>query len=69
MTRNIGTADRAIRLIVGALLVILPLMTGFAAGTPWLRWGALIVGVVLVATAALRTCPAYSVLGIRTCKP
>jgi hypothetical protein len=67
MTQNIGTADRTIRFILGALLVLLPLMTGFAGGSPMLRWGALVVGVVILATAAVRSCPLYTLLGIRSC--
>ena len=36
------------------------------AGT--LKWVALIVGIVMVGTAALGTCPPYALLGINTCK-
>jgi hypothetical protein len=67
MTQNIGTADRTIRVILGALLILLPLFTGFAAGSPMLRWGALVVGIVMLATAAMRSCPLYTLVGIRTC--
>jgi ABC-type phosphate transport system auxiliary subunit len=67
MPCNVGTADRAIRLVVG--LVLLPLLTGFAAASPWLWWAALAVGVVLLATAGMRFCPLYTLLGVRTCRP
>jgi hypothetical protein len=67
MNQNIGTADRTIRFILGALLVLLPLFTGFAGGSPVLHWGALVVGIVMLATAAVRSCPLYTLLGIRTC--
>ncbi len=69
MPCNIGTADRAIRLVLGLVLVLLPLLTGFAAGTAWLWWAALIVGLVMLATAGTRFCPLYTLLGIRTCRP
>lgn len=69
MPCNIGTADRAIRLVVGLVLVLLSLLTGFAAATPWLWWAALVVGVVMLATAGMRFCPLYTLLGIRTCRP
>ena len=69
MPCNIGTADRAIRLVVGLVLVALPLLTGFAAATPLLWWAALVVGVVLLATAGMRFCPLYTLLGVRTCRP
>lgn len=69
MPCNVGTADRAVRLIVGTVLVLLPLLTAFAAGTPWLRWVSLAAGLVLLATAAMRFCPLYTLLGVRTCRP
>lgn len=69
MTCNIGTADRAVRLVLGLVLLGLPLLTGFAAGTPWLWWAALVVGLVMLATAAMRVCPLYTLLGVRTCQP
>ncbi len=68
MTCNIGTADRLIRFAVGLVLVALTLLTGFAAGSGWLWWAALVVGVVMLATAGLRFCPLYSLLGMRTCR-
>ncbi|MFP1632304.1 DUF2892 domain-containing protein [Zhengella sp. ZM62] len=61
---NMGTADRAIRAIAGVVLLALYFM-GTASGA-W-GWVALIVGVVLLATAALGWCPPYSLLGINTC--
>ncbi len=65
LQNNVGNIDRAIRGIVGALLVLAFLM-GWVGGT--LGVALLIVGVVLAATAALSTCPAYSLLGLKTCK-
>jgi lysylphosphatidylglycerol synthetase-like protein (DUF2156 family) len=69
MTQNIGSADRVIRLVAGVVLLLLPLLTGFAAATPWLWWGAVVVGLVLIVTGLTRSCPAYALLGIRTCAP
>lgn len=61
MTANVGTADRVIRIIVGiALLAFAALDQG-----EW-RWVGLI-GIVPIATALMRFCPLYSVLGMRTC--
>ena len=65
--QNVGTPDRIIRLVVGALLVIAPFVTGwplFASPVP--LWGSVIVGAVLVATAAFSFCPIYAALGLRT---
>lgn len=67
MTRNIGTTDRAVRLVAGVVLILLPLLTGFAAASPWLWWAALVVGAVMLATAALRSCPLYTLVGLSTC--
>jgi hypothetical protein len=68
MIENIGAADRVIRLVAGLGLILLPLLTGFAAGAPWLWWGALLVGAVLVATALARSCPLYALFGVGTCR-
>jgi hypothetical protein len=63
MKPNVGTVDRAIRAIVGiALIAALPL--GLLQGT--LGIVALVFGVVLVVTAAIRWCPPYMLLGINT---
>lgn len=59
-----GSADRLIRAIVG---VVLLLAFFFWLSGTW-GWIALIVGVVLLATAAMGSCPPYSLLGINTCK-
>jgi hypothetical protein len=61
MTANVGSADRIIRIIVGIVLL------AFAAlyQGEW-RWVGLI-GIVPIATALMRFCPLYTVLGIRTC--
>jgi hypothetical protein len=63
MKANVGTIDRGIRLLVGiALIALWPL--GLLQGTPAII--ALVVGVVMLATALLRWCPPYSLLGINT---
>jgi hypothetical protein len=64
MTPNVGSTDRIARLVIGALLVILPLLGVF--GTGWPVWLSIVVGLVLIGTALVRTCPGYSILGIRT---
>jgi len=54
-----GTSDRIFRLAVGLAIIII----GAAAGS-W--WG--LIGIPLLATAALGHCPAYLPFGINTCK-
>lgn len=62
--KNMGSADRGIRGVVGLVLLALYFM-GTVTGL--LGWVALIVGIVLLATAVLGWCPPYSLLGINTC--
>ena len=57
--RNVGTTDRALRVLAGSLLILLTLMHVIG---PW-GW----IGVVPIATGLLRFCPAYTILGLRTC--
>ncbi len=61
MQTNMGTVDRAIRALVGLVLIAL----AFAGALPW--WVGLI-GLIPLGTAALASCPAYTMLGIRTCR-
>ena len=64
-TANVGSTDRIVRTVAGVGLIILPTVMGAA---PALRWGLPIVGLILVATAAVRFCPIFRVFGINTCK-
>ncbi|MCC7274664.1 MAG: DUF2892 domain-containing protein [Alphaproteobacteria bacterium] len=59
MTRNMGTIDRALRIVAGVVLL------GLGAFGPLGWWG--LVGLVPLATGLLGNCPAYSLLGISTC--
>ena len=63
MKKNVGTVDRAIRGLAG-IAAIVAFAMGMLEGT--LGIVALVVGVVLVATAVLSWCPPYSLLGIST---
>ncbi len=62
-SKNVGQTDRTIRGIVGAILVI-----AYFVVSGGLSWLLLIAGIVLLATAALGSCPPYAILGINTCK-
>lgn len=64
MTANIGTPDRLVRLVLGAALILWALLAG---GWTALAWVALVAGAVLVATAAMRVCPLYRLVGLSTC--
>ncbi|MBU1330043.1 MAG: DUF2892 domain-containing protein [Gammaproteobacteria bacterium] len=60
MKANIGTLDRTLRIAVGLCLIVLSLLGVIG------MWGW--VGLVPLATGALRFCPVYPLLGINTCK-
>jgi hypothetical protein len=58
---NVGSLDRALRVILGLALLAL-----FVFAEAPLRWWGLI-GVVPLLTAALGFCPLYALLGVSTC--
>ena len=60
--KNIGAIDRSLRIAGGLVLVLLAIVpSGFQSAWGWL-------GLVPLATALLGWCPAYTLLGIRTCR-
>jgi len=64
---HVGSADRAARMILGIVLVTFALFCPFAHSLgPLAVWGSGLVGAVLIVTAAIRRCPLYRLLGIRT---
>lgn len=69
MTRNIGTADRIIRILLGAGLILAAAFSQWALfATTLPQVVAIIAGIVLIATAFARFCPLYTLLGMRTCR-
>ncbi len=63
MKPNIGTLDRSIRAIVGVALIAIfafGLLPGISGAI------SLVAGIVLAATALIRRCPPYLLLGINT---
>ena len=59
MGKNVGAVDRILRVIVGAMLIALVFVG------PQTLWGW--IGLIPIATALIGWCPAYRLLGIRTC--
>ena len=57
--QNVGSIDRAVRIVVGLFLVSLVFWG------PQTLWG--LVGLVPIVTALAGTCPAYTILGLSTC--
>jgi hypothetical protein len=71
MIRNVGSTDRMLRLIAGVILLIIavPSLAGVAfLGLGGWAWLIGIVGLGMVTTALINFCPAYTLLGINTCK-
>ncbi len=58
MQANVGTIDRALRIVVGLVLIALVFVG------PQTAWGWL--GLIPLATAFIRFCPLYRLLGICT---
>ena len=56
---NVGTIDRIARVLIGLVLIALT-FTGAIGVWGW-------IGVVPLATAALGTCPLYTLIGVSTC--
>jgi hypothetical protein len=63
MTRNVGTIDRILRLVVGVVVLGL-----YGAVDPPLKYFTLL-GLIPLATALSGFCPLYALLGISTCRP
>lgn len=71
MIKNVGSTDRLIRLIAGIILLIIavPSLAGMAfVGLGGWAWLVGLVGLVLAATGLLNFCPAYTLIGVNTCK-
>ena len=59
MKPNVGTLDRIVRVLAGIALIALAAFGVIGA------WG--YIGLVPLATGLVRICPAYTLLGLRTC--
>lgn len=65
MTKNMGLADRIIRIIIAAIVGIL-YFTGTISGTIGIVL--LVLAGVFVLTSIISFCPLYAPFGIKTCK-
>ena len=59
MNRNVGSWDRALRVVAGVVLIALTLMGTIGV------WGW--IGIVPLATGLIGRCPMYKMLGLNTC--
>lgn len=69
MSQNAGSIDRFLRIAVGLALIAfalfptaVPALAGYASYAPY-AW----IGIMPLLTGLVGWCPAYTVLGIRTC--
>jgi Protein of unknown function (DUF2892) len=63
MNVNMGTIDRALRVIIGLALIAFAIPIGFpSTGWNWIGW----IGAVPLITAVVGNCPAYNVFGFST---
>ncbi len=65
MLKNVGTIDRVLRFVIGAVFIAYALNM-ISPDTGYNSYGWL--GVILVLTAAFKFCPVYRIFGIQTCK-
>jgi hypothetical protein len=63
LKNNVGSADRIIRVIIGAALLVWFFVD---QGSGFWHYAKLI-GIVPLLTAAMGSCPLYSILGLSTC--
>ncbi|MAT57309.1 MAG: DUF2892 domain-containing protein [Melioribacteraceae bacterium] len=59
MKTNVGSTDRILRIVLGVVII--------AVGFYYQSWWG-VIGIVPLATAFMRWCPAYLPFGISTCK-
>ncbi|MNZ67692.1 hypothetical protein D3C78_859470 [compost metagenome] len=59
MKTNVGGIDKVLRIVAGIALIVWAI-----AGGPIWAW----IGVLPLATGVLGWCPAYTLLGLNTCK-
>lgn len=65
MKANEGGLDRILRIVIGAALLV-GVFFGANFGMGWLNpWGW--IGIVPLVTGLIGWCPAYAILGIKTC--
>jgi Protein of unknown function (DUF2892) len=64
MTKNLGNADRIVRVLLAITFAVL-YFTGTIAGT--LGLVLVVLGGIFLATSLISWCPIYAALGIKTC--
>jgi hypothetical protein len=68
---NVGSIDRVLRFVLGAVLLaapFLPPLAGYFAEIGAWKYAVAGAGIAMLGTAIFRFCPAYTLFGIRTCE-
>ena len=65
MTCNVGGVERAIRIVVGVMLMALAVFGGMPTAAAWVLG---VIGAVATVTGAVGCCPAWTLFGINTCR-
>ncbi|MBS3914399.1 MAG: DUF2892 domain-containing protein [Bacteroidetes bacterium] len=65
MNKNVGQADRVIRILIGLVLIGLTINTELSIVVNWLLW---IAAGLLIGTAAFSRCLIYWTFGLSTLK-
>jgi hypothetical protein len=68
METNIGSTDRAVRLVVGTVLAVsgVAVLAGVSSLGPVVGGVALLLGAILVGTALANVCLLYELVGVDT---
>jgi len=66
MKKNVGSTDKIVRIILAIAIGYFAYSTSFE--TAWYQTALYIVAAILLITALLGSCPAFSLLKINTCK-
>ena len=69
MTTNVGALDRLARSVLGIFLILAPFVSSMPLFESSLATViSVVVGLILAGTAAISSCPLYSILGLKTCQ-
>jgi uncharacterized membrane protein len=68
MCKNVGSADRAVRALIGVVALALAFTRWGVMSGSVLGIVAAVVGVIMLGTAAMGACPLYMALKVSTCK-
>lgn len=67
VSANVGTIDRAVRIIAGIALILAPLLGFAASATSTLGIVMIAAGAIFLATGFVKFCPLYRLIGASTC--